>query len=103
MTPDYYHVSDEWAKQIALEAFGEIDFATVKVIKVPINYRDFTIALPPELQLQCQASYVSPLYPIFKTDTIQLLIMYDDYNEEYTHIGYSEPANTIVLGETRKA
>ena len=100
MMPDYYHVSDEWAKQIALEAFGDIDFATVKVLKVRNFYNSYVLPLPPKLE--CRASYISPLYPLFKTDTIQLSKWLDGYNKEVARIGYSDLTNTILLGETRK-
>ena len=100
MTPDYYHVSDEWAKQIALEAFGEIDFETVRVIKVSNYYGSYVLPLPPKLEWR--DSYVSPMYALFKTETITLSKWLDRINKEVTRIGYSPYQNCIVLGKSYK-
>ena len=86
MTTDFYHVSQEWAKQIAREAFGKIDFAGVNIIKIdnPIS------------------SFRFREWGGRDIEEVELIKWYDGINDEYTRIGYSPYQNCIVLGESYK-
>ena len=86
MTTDFYHVSQEWAKQIAREAFGKIDFATVKMIKLTRNVSTLTFRA----------------WGGKDFEKVELIKWYDGINDEYTRIGYSPYQNCIILGESYK-
>jgi len=89
----YPTISKEWAKQLAFDVMGKLDFANMKVEYV--NRNPWVIAIPPLIDFSD--------YPI-RTDQyglekvlINLKDVYDPINNEISAIGYEEKFNALLI------
>ncbi len=94
------YISDEWAKQLAFDVWGDLDFPSIKVIKVPQGISVYR--LPVVSDVSWRHDLRSGDWDIPEVDEVHLDRIGDPVNGEYTHLGYGKKSNTLCLGFTYK-
>jgi len=88
-----YRISQEWAKQIVFDAFGnKLDFARMKVMYIPDGFI-------PVCRVACERD--SGFREQDYCEEIKIEKYADFLNREITIMGYGRKTNTIVVGESR--
>jgi len=92
-------ITKEWAKQLAYEVWGELDFAGMTVEYTSTN-NPSTYVIP--VFVHNISFYKDIRIPVahFERDEIRMLKVSDPINKEITNLGYSWIANHLVIGET---
>jgi len=93
-------ITKEWAKQLAYEVWGELDYAEMVVSYTSNRIQTVTVAILDENLIYSKAASASAFPVTIDYDEITMEYISDHVNEEITQLGYSKKANTLMVGET---